>query len=316
MHFLKSRNSTLSSVGLANLFVVYIVWSSTYLVIRVGMEEGSGLSPLAMGTIRLLLAGAILLGYGVFRRHRIRITVHEFSILVVTSVLLWVICNGLVMWAEQQANSGFAALILATTPIMVELINYLLLRHSPSKLLMGSLLFSFLGLGILMVPSLLDGKSTDFVAGIALLLCALSWSAGSVFQARNPIGLPVTVNSGYQHIIGGTIFGIMMLIFREPMPHPSAKAWGALVYLILFGSVLAFTSFIKALELLPINITMTYSYVNPVLALFLGWWLLDEPITGYTLLGAAMVILGVVGVFKDRSRLPLEQESQAVTADG
>ncbi len=305
--FLKYWSSTLSNVGLANLFIVYMVWSSTYLAIRVGLAEGSGLSPLAMGTIRLLLAGMILLGYAAVRGHRIRVTRPELFFLIISSILLWVLCSMLVMWAEQRADSGFAALVVSTSPIMVAFLDSLLLQRTPSKLLLGSLLFSFCGLGLLMAPSLWRGNSTDFVAGVALLMCALSWSIGTVYQSRNPIDLPVTVISGFQHLIGGSIFGLLMLVFQEPWPHPTGQAWMALLYLILFGSVLAFTAFINALKLLPINIAMTYAYVNPVLALFLGWWLLDEQITAWTLMGAAMVILGVVGVFKDRLHISRKQ---------
>ncbi len=290
----------LSKIGLANLLVVYIVWSSTYLAIRVGMEEGSGLSPLAMGTIRLMLAGAILIGFAWFRGHKLRITFHELYVLTVTSFLLWVVCNGLVMWAEQHANSGFAALILATSPIMVAWLDYLLSRHVPSRLLLGSLIFSFLGVGLLMAPSMLQGNSTEFIAGIALLVCSLGWSGGTIFQTHNPVKLEVTVISAYQHLIGGCIFGLLMLVFQEPLPHPTLRAWAALAYLIIFGSVFAFTAFVTAIKLLPINIAMTYSYVNPVLALLLGWWLLNEPITFWTLIGATMVILGVAGVFQGR----------------
>ncbi len=300
MKFFKYPITNLSKIGLANLLVVYIVWSSTYLAIRVGMEEGSGLSPLAMGTIRLMLAGAILIGFAWFRGHKLRITFHELYVLTVASFLLWVVCNGLVMWAEQHANSGFAALILATSPIMVAWLDYLLSRHVPSRLLLGSLIFSFLGVGLLMAPSMLQGNSTEFIAGIALLVCSLGWSGGTIFQTHNPVKLEVTVISAYQHLIGGCIFGLLMLVFQEPLPHPTLRAWAALAYLIIFGSVFAFTAFVTAIKLLPINIAMTYSYVNPVLALLLGWWLLNEPITVWTLIGATMVILGVAGVFQGR----------------
>ncbi|MDD3364868.1 MAG: EamA family transporter [Syntrophomonas sp.] len=300
----KCRSSTLSNVGLANLFIVYIVWSSTYLAIRVALEEGSGLSPLMMGFIRMFLAGAILIGFAVFQRHRIRLTVREWLILIPSSILLWVLSNGLLMWSEQYANSGFAALVVATTPIIVAFLDSLLLRRTPSRLLIGSLFLSFCGLAVLMAPSLMEGNTTEFTAGLALLLCAFSWSCGSVFQNRNPLSLPFTVIAGYQHLIAGCAYGLLVLVFHEPLPHPSTHAWLALVYLILFGSVLAYTAFVTALSLLPINIAMTYAYVNPVLALLLGWWLLSEPITWWTLLGAAMVILGVIGVFRDRSRLP------------
>lgn len=303
MRLFRYRSSTLSNVGLANLAVVYVVWSSTYLAIRVGVAADGGFSPLAMGAFRLLVAGALLLGFALIRGFRIRLSKSELYALSITSILLWVVCTGGVMWAEQHANSGFAALVLATSPIVVALLNYRLLQQIPSKLLLGALIFSLAGLGLLMTPSLLSGTSTEMAAVLVLFLCAVAWSVGTVFQSHHPLDLRAIVISGYQQLIGGGIFAFLMLVLREPLPHPGIKAWSAMVYLIVFGSILAFTAFVNALNLLPINITMTYSYVNPVLALFLGWWLLAEPITGWTLLGAAMVIMGVVGVFRDRSQL-------------
>jgi drug/metabolite transporter (DMT)-like permease len=264
------------------------------------MAEGSGLTPLSMGLIRLFMAGVILLAFAAFRGYRIRLTTREFILLAIPGVLMWVVNNGLLMWAEQRANSGFAALVVSITPILVAFMNSLILKRTPSKLLVGSLLFSLCGLVVLMAPSLLNGTSTDFIAGLALIFCALSWAGGTVFQTYNPVELPVTVSAGYQHLIASGVFAILMLAFREPIPHPTGNAWLALIYLTVFGSVVAFTAFVNALKLLPINIAMTYAYVNPVLALFLGWWLLNEQITGWTLVGAIMVIVGVIGVFRDR----------------
>lgn len=289
----------LSPAGLGSLFVVYIVWSSTYLAIRIGVEPGSGFTPLGMGAVRLLAAGVLMLGFAWWRGYRVRINRSESYVLTVTSVLLWILCNGLVMWAEQYANSGFAALVLATSPLMVAGLNYGLNRQKPSLLLMGSLLVSLVGLAALLMPSMLGGRSTEFAAGLILCFSAFSWSAGTVFQSYHPLELRVIVVSGYQHLLAGSIFTVLMLANGESWPHASGKAWIAITYLILFGSILAFSAFINALNLLPINIAMTYSYVNPVLALVLGWWLLDEAINAMTITGAVLVLIGVGGVFRD-----------------
>ncbi|MGE5418413.1 MAG: EamA family transporter [Acidobacteriota bacterium] len=294
-------NNTLSQAGLLHLLVVYLVWSTTYLAIRITVMPGAGFTPFAMGAMRLLAAGVLLAGYAGLRGHRLRLSRQELWFSAITGILLWVGGTGLVIWAEQTANSGFAALVIASTPIWVALINSLMDRKTPSLLLIISLIIGFGGVVLLMAPSLLRGSSTSITSAIALVIAALSWSAGSVYQAHSSIKLAPTVLSTYQHLFGGLVLVIMWLMAGEPMPHPTVTAWGAWVYLVIFGSVIAFTSFIKALKLLPITIATTYSYVNPVLALLLGWWLLDEQLTVWTLAGAVLIVVGIIGVFRDRS---------------
>ena len=220
--------------------------------------------------------------------------------LAVSGCLLWVGANGLVMWAEQYANSGFTALMVASAPIWTALIGAVLDRKKPSLLLMGSLLFGFAGLGVLMTPALLKQDSLELVSGGALFIASISWAAGSIVQTRNPVLLSAPVSSGYQHLFAGAGFLLVALFSGEVLPTPSLTGWLAWGYLVLFGSIFAFTSFIYTLQLLPLSIAMTYAYVNPVLALVLGWWLLDEAISGFTVMGALMVVLGVVGVFRSR----------------
>ncbi|MDH7479034.1 MAG: EamA family transporter [Syntrophomonadaceae bacterium] len=312
-----ARTSTkLSRAGLIHLAVVYIIWSSTYLAIRVAVAEGSGFPPFTMVAGWMLFASLILLGFAAFRRHRIKPSFNELLVLAVSSTLLWVGGNGLVVWAEQHANSGFAALVVATAPIWAALFDSLLSRKPPALLLVGSLLFGFCGLSLLMVPSLLHGGGTELLSGIALLAAAVSWSLGSVFQARYPLNFVSPVVSGYQHLIAGFVFVLIALVCREPAPSPTSSVWIAWAYLIVFGSVIAFTSYINAIRLLPINIAMTYAYVNPVLALFLGWWLLDERTTVWTILGAAMVVAGIFGIFKARFQQKTGSELPAAGEPG
>ncbi|MGE5405295.1 MAG: DMT family transporter [Candidatus Saccharibacteria bacterium] len=297
-------NTSLSQNGLFHLLVVYIVWSTTYLAIRLTVMPGAGFTPFAMGAMRLLAAGVLLAAYAGLRGHRLRLSRQELWFSAVTGILLWVGGTGLVIWAEQTANSGFAALVIASTPIWVALFDAILDKKTPSLLLVVSLIIGFGGVILLMAPSLLQGSSTSLMAAAALVTAAVSWSAGSVYQARSSVKMVPTVLSTYQHIFGGLALAVMWIAAGEPMPHPTATAWGAWAYLVIFGSVIAFTSFIKALKLLPINIATTYSYVNPVLALLLGWWLLDEQLTVWTLAGAILIVVGIIGVFRGRKVEP------------
>ncbi|MGE5371714.1 MAG: EamA family transporter [Solirubrobacterales bacterium] len=288
--------------GMMYLSVVYVVWSSTYLAIRLAVGPNGGFAPFALGASRVAVAGFILLGIAALRGHRVRVNRRELATLAVSGILLWVGGNGLVLWAEQTAASGFAALMVSSTPIWVAGMNAVLDRKKPSWLLAVSLIVGFLGLVVLMYPSIGTPGNTGWLPPAALVCASFLWGVGSLVQSRRPVSVSPPVTSAYQHLAAGVAFLLISLLLGEKMPHPSVTAWAAWGYLVVFGSILAFTSYIYALELLPINIAMTYSYVNPVLALALGWWLLDETITLPVLGGAAMVVLGVVGVFRDRAR--------------
>lgn len=289
-------------LGLINLVVVYIVWGSTYLAIRVSVKEDGGFSPFLMGLTRVIAGGGLLLLWGLLKGERLRPTREEALTLGVTGVLLWVGGNGLVVWAEQRAESGLASLIIAATPIWVAIIEALVDRKLPSWRLTVSLLIGFGGIAFLSVPNLQNGVGADAMSIVALLLAGLSWGAGSVYQSRRPTGFGSVVNAGYQHIAGAVGYSILVLAVGETWTAPDSTAWLAWVYLVVFGSLLAFTSYIRAIKLLPMKIVATYAYVNPVIAVFLGWLVLGEAVTLWMLGGASLVLLGVAGVFRERSR--------------
>lgn len=311
MSFLQKRfNASLSTTGLGNLFVVYIIWSSTYLAIRIMMTPGSGFSVWTAGSLRMLLAGLILLIFATTKHYRIRINLKELLFLFVTGNLLWFSCNGMVMWVEQSANSGFVALVLGSTPIWSAFIDSIINHKKPSRMLLVSLFLSFAGIIALVVPSLVRGSTTGLGAGLLVLLAAISWAIGSVLQNRFKIKLEAPVIAAYQHLLGGLGFVFIALLTEQAWPQATPSAWLALGYLIIFGSVIGFTSFISALQLLPISIAMTYAFVNPVLAQILGWWVLKEPLTIWTLIGTALVIRGVVMVFRDKEQQGNMQETE------
>jgi len=301
--------SSLSTAGLGHLFIVYLIWSSTYLAIRVMVIPGSGISVWAAGSYRVVLAGLILLIYAMIRHYRIKITTRELMYLFITGCLMWIGGNGVVMWIEQRANSGFVALVLGSTPIWSAFINALLDRKRPSPMLVGALFLSFSGIICLVVPSLLQGNTTQLGDGLILILASAAWALASVLQNRWQIQLEAPVMAAYQHLLSGIGFIAIAMLTGSTWTQATPTAWIALVYLIIFGSVIAFTSFINALKLLPINIVMTYAFVNPVLAQILGWWILGEPLTIWTLIGTSLVIMGVVIVFSDKNQPSQEEKS-------
>lgn len=286
----------LSRKGLFHLFIVYTVWSTTYLGMRVGVDPANGFPPFLFGALRMGAAALILFALARLQHYTIKPTRQELVSLALVGNLLWMGGNGLVLWALQFADSGFASLIVASAPIWATLIELVQYKKKPSTVLLVALFVGFCGVAALSVPSMGKGSSQAF-AVIALLLAAVSWALGSVIQTRRTVNLPPQVMSAYHQLFASAGFLLCSLVFGEPAPQPNLSAWLAWLYLVGFGSVFAFTSYIYSLKLLPINIAMTYAYVNPVLALFLGWLLLNEPIGLWTVLGAALVLVSVFGIF-------------------
>jgi len=296
-----------------HLGIVYLVWGSTYLAIRVAVREGSGFPPFSMGASRVILAGLLLLGWAALSRKRVRPTGRELLILGGSGLLLWSVGNGLVLWAEQRADSSLAALMVSTTPIWAVLIEAALDRRRPSPLLLAGLFSGLLGIGLLSAPVLAGGVRADVLSVVALALAAIAWAIGSVLQNRNPVDLALRVSSGYQHLAGGIGFLVLVLLMREPLPRPQPQALAAWGYLLVFGSLIAFTSYVQTLRKLPMSIATTNAFVNPVIAVILGAALLQEPLTPWNVSGAALVLLAVAGAFRDRqlqrSRAPSQEEA-------
>jgi drug/metabolite transporter (DMT)-like permease len=288
--------------GLLNLVIVYLVWGSTYLFIRVAVREGSGFPPFAMAGSRILFASAILFAVAWLLKNRVSVSRSELRLLAVSGVVLWLGGNGMVTWAERHADSGYAALILGTTPIWAVILEAILDREAPSPLLVLSLLVGFTGLGVLVWPVLEKGVRADLASTVALLFAAVIWPAGSMMLQRTPPKSTSVVVAAYQQFFGGVGLLAAMVLAAEPWPQPNPSAWVGWGYLVIAGSVISFTSYVIAVRTLPITVVTTYAYVNPVIAVLLGRVVLDERITSSTLLGMVLILAGVAGVFRQRSR--------------
>jgi drug/metabolite transporter (DMT)-like permease len=288
---------TITPAGLINLFSVYLIWGSTYLAIRVGIREGSGFQPFWFGALRVLVAGTLLVLWGFLRKKQVIPSRSDLLILAASGLLLWIGGNGLVILAERRLDSGLAALIVASTPIWVALFESILDKKLPSPILVISLVTGFGGIVILSYPLLSSGVQADILSILALLAASFSWSSGLVLQSRKPVSVSRSVSSGYQQLFGGVFFTLIALAVREPLPTPTGEAWLAWGYLVVFGSLIAFTSFVSALQLLPASLVTTYAYVNPVIAVLLGWLILREPITSWTVTGGLFVLAGVTGIY-------------------
>jgi drug/metabolite transporter (DMT)-like permease len=294
----KIHKDPLPLLGLMHLGIVYVVWSSTYLAMRILVAEGSGFTPFTAGAARMIIASIIILIIAYCRNSNIWPKLSELPIIILSGILFWITGNGMIMWAEQHAHSGLAALMASTTPIWAAFLESILARRRPSWQLIASLMLGLAGIAVLMRPALANFARVDVFSGLALVCASISIAVASVIQSRKTVHISGLAMSGWQHLFAFFGFLLIALFIGDPFPHPTQAAWLAWGYLVIFGSVFAFTAYITAIKLLPINIVMTYAYVNPVLALFLGWLLLNEPITYWTIAGAILVLAAIVGVFR------------------
>ena len=287
-----------------HLLIVYIVWGSTYLGIRVAVQEGSGFPPMIMSATRVFAGSLILVALARFiQKQSLRLTKEEWVVLSISGLALWWGGNGLLAIAEMTVPSGYAALIISCTPIWVAIIESILDKKRPSVFLVISLLIGVAGIAVLNWPAIVAGNLNDLKGLFLLIIAGLSWGAGSIYQKRKNIHTTPEISSAVQQFTGGIALLITSFIISEPTMNPVPSAWWAWGYLIIFGSVIAFTSFVKALKLLPPNIVFTYAFVNPVVAVVLGFIILGEPITPWTFAGATLVLVGVLGVFKEQKEL-------------
>ena len=287
-----------------HLLIVYIVWGSTYLGIRVAVQEGSGFPPMIMSATRVFAGSLILIALARFiKKQSLRLTKEEWVVLSISGLALWWGGNGLLAIAEMTVPSGYAALIISCTPIWVAIIESILDKKRPSVFLVISLLIGVAGIAVLNWPAIIAGNLNDLKGLFLLIIAGLSWGAGSIYQKRKNIHTTPEISSAVQQFTGGIALLITSFIISEPTMNPVPSAWWAWGYLIIFGSVIAFTSFVKALKLLPPNIVFTYAFVNPVVAVLLGFIILGEPITPWTFAGATLVLVGVLGVFKEQKEL-------------
>jgi drug/metabolite transporter (DMT)-like permease len=291
----------LPASGLLSLLAIYLAWGSTYLAIRVAVREGAGWGPFWMGAARVLVAAVVLLALSRLRRARLRPTRVELLVLAGTGLLMWVGGNGLVNWAEQRVDSGLAALVVGTAPLSVAAMEAAIDRKAPTRRLVLSLVVGFAGLVVLSWPVLRTGVAADMLGVLALAVAGASWGLGSIVLHRRKLGLDWLAVSGWQQLAGGLGFAAVALLVGEPLPQPTPEAWAAWGYLTVVGSLVAFSCFVYALKVLPTSVVMTYAYVNPAIAVVLGWLILGEPITGFTLLGMALILAGVYGVFRDKT---------------
>ena len=278
---------------------VYILWGSTYLGIRLAIET---LPPFLMAGTRFTLAGAILLTWSrLKKRERFLSSPNQWQKAFIVGGLLLLCGNGGVTWAEKYVATSLAALLVSTEPLWVVILNWILTRRRPNTLVLLGVLTGLAGVTLLVSDGLASGNSSSWLSlvGAGVVIAAgFAWAAGSVYSNRQPIDASTSMASGMQMVSGGVLLLVLALasgdVGRLNLAHASWTSIGAFFYLLVFGSLVGFTAYSWLLNNVTPAMATTYAYVNPVVAVFLGWLIAGEPLTRRMLIAAAVIVSSVV----------------------
>ena len=276
--------------------MVYVCWGSTYLGIRIAVER---VPPIFMAGVRFFAAGTVMLAYCALSGRRVAVTRDQFRKLAIVGILLLSIANAVLAWAELHVPTGLAALILSVSPIWFLLIERHVVRSGEGVGRMGlaGVVLGIAGMLVLIWPRLAAIHAIGWLEGAAalsLLGSSFCWALGSVLARAWRLNLDPLVGSGWQMTIGGGLNVLAGLALGE---HRTAR-WDAagvtaIVYLMIFGSWVGYSAYVWLLRHVPTAKVATYAYVNPIIAVFLGWLILHERIDGFMVAGTAIIVPAV-----------------------
>src|ERR1700681_2240650 len=299
--------------------IIYFVWGTTYLAIRIGVHE---VPPFLLAAMRFLIAGGVLYGWMIGQGEHSPSARQWMSISAI-AFLIFVLDYGLVFWAEETVPSGIAAVMMATIPVFMALSEIIFLRTQKLTVrLTLALLIGIGGVAVLMSRSLnLSGAQIDKMGALALIVGSISWSLASVLTRKLTLPPSKVMSSGAQMLAGGVFLALTAAAFGEFRSfHPwtvSRGAWLALAYLIVAGSIIGYTAYVWLLHYESPTKVGTYAYVNPVVAVLVGYFLGGETLGLRTILGTLFVLASVVVITSTRAEhptatLPVEDSVEAV----
>jgi drug/metabolite transporter (DMT)-like permease len=286
--------------------IIYFVWGSTFLAIRVGVRE---VPPLLLASMRFFVAGAVLFAWtrltGTPSPSR-----REWLAVSLLALCIFVVDYGLLFWAEQRVPSGIAAVMLATIPVFMSLSEIVVLRTQLLTLRLGvALLVGIGGVLVLVSRSVNIGEAPiDRAGAAALVIAALSWSIASALTRKLPLPASKVMSSGSQMLVGGILLAVAAAFFGEfrgfHVTAVSRNVWFALAYLIVAGSIVGFTAYVWLLHYESPTKVGTYAYVNPVVAVIIGYFLGGETVGPRTILGTMLVLVSVIVITTTRGAKP------------
>ena len=286
----------------AGLLVIYVVWGSTYLGILLAIRT---VPVFLLGAIRFLVAGSLLYAWSIRRgdRRGDRPGLREWGAAAIVGTLLFLGGNTGVAWAEKRVPTGTASLVIATIPLWMALFDRIACGQGLSRLAVVGLVLGFAGAAVLAGPG---SASIDTTGLIVLLVAASAWAAGSLYSRRAPLPRRPLVSSSMQMLVGGALLLVVGLGSGERIHQVSTESALAVAYLVVFGSILAFSTYAWLLRVARTSLVSTYAYVNPLVAVFLGWGFESETVGPRVLIAGAMIVGAVALIVGAQSRRPAE----------
>ncbi|WP_445756256.1 EamA family transporter [Polaribacter sp.] len=272
---------------------IYVIWGSTYLFNKIAVSE---LPPFFIASIRFFVAGCLMILLAKIFKQDLRISKKQFTNSMIASFFFLIYGNGVFVWALKYIDSGFGALISASQPIFVLLLMRLIDRKPMKRKSIIGISLGMFGMYLLVSQQELTTSENSLLGIFMMLTCVLSWSYGSVFVSKAQLPKSFMVSTGFQMLIAGAVLCFVSLSFQEEWISPfdwSPKVLGSLSFLIIFGGFFAFTSFNYLLKNVDTEKVSTSAYVNPVIALLLGWFFLDETLTIQSIIASIILLTGV-----------------------
>jgi len=274
-------------------FSIYVFWGSTYVMNKLAVTE---LDPLMLACIRFTTAGSLIFIIAKCLKLSLKISKKQLLNCALAGFLFLAYGNGMFVWALQFVDSGFAAIEASLQPLLI-LVLMRIVDRKPIKLKsVVGIILGIIGIYLLVSQQELTTQEGSVLGMLVIFTCVLSWCIGSVFVSKAELPKNFFVNTGYQMLLGGFMLGIVSVISGESWSFPTTWQTStqlSLLGLIFFGSIAAFTSFNYLLKVVSTEKVATSAYINPIIAIFLGWYFLDETITTQTLVSAAVLLTGV-----------------------
>nr|WP_297788747.1 EamA family transporter [uncultured Allomuricauda sp.] len=286
----KSSNSALVILA---FFAIYVIWGSTYLLNKIAVLE---LEPFMLASFRFTLAGLCIFLLAKIMGISLRISQKQLFNTILAGILFLSFGNGLVVWALRYVDTGFAALEISSQPLIILIMMRILQGKKIQPMSVVGVVFGVIGIYLLVSQKQIIAQKESIVGMIMIFFCMLCWAYASLFVAKADLPTNYFVNTGYQMFFAGIILSLMSLGFGEEWTSPlswSGEVQIAMLLLIFFGSIVAFTSFNYLLKAVSPEKVATSTYVNPIVALLLGWYFLDEQITLQSVIAAAILLTGV-----------------------
>ena len=286
----KSNNTTLIVLA---FFSIYVIWGSTYLLNKIAVAE---LPPFMLAAIRFVTAGILIFVLCKFLRISIAISKRQLVNTIIAGFLFLTFGNGVVVWALKYVDSGFAALEISAQPLLVLILMLILQGKKIQPMSIVGVILGIIGIYLLVSQKEILSKENSVIGMVMIFVCMISWGYGSLFVGKADLPKNYFVNTGYQMLTGGIMLFIVSVLFGETWTSPtewSPSVQLTMLLLIVFGSIVAFTSFNYLLKVVSPEKVATSTYVNPIIALILGWYFLDEQITLQSTIAAGVLLTGV-----------------------